>query len=397
MNNTNPFFKQNLSYKHGKINLNFKVSQDLFSSAFIDHGTQRLLRTLLFEKIDTFHKALDMGCGYGPIGIALKAGCPSAEVHMTDRDALALEYSRENASLNGFDDLKIYGSLAYDSIKDTDFDLIVSNIPAKVGEPILKNMIIDAQDHLIDGGKVVIVVIDAINDFINQELTQDENIDITFHRSWPGHHVYHYQFKTKRKIPNINTFNSGDYYRQKNLVKINNQEFELDVSHNLPEFDQLSFDTSLLLQYIEQLKIKPNAEVLNINPGQGYIPLAIARNTKNVSLLIPDRDLLALKTTDHNLDKFKVQHETFHQVGFALREKQLDAAIGIFPEKQNVEVYELYVQQITIHLKQNAPFVICSSSTVITRIEDLIHQRKSFEIVRRNRDNGRSVIEMRKN
>jgi len=397
MNNTDPFFKQNLSYKHGKINLNFNVSQDLFSSTFIDNGTQRLLRTLLYENIDTFNKALDMGCGYGPIGIALKASSPSAEVHMTDRDALALEYSKVNASLNGFNDLKIYGSLAYDSIKDTDFDLIVSNIPAKVGEPILRNMIIDAQDHLIEGGKAVIVVIDAINDFINRELSQDENIKITFHRSWPGHHVYHYQFMTKRKAPNKNTFNSGDFYRQTNSVKINNEEFELDVSHNLPEFDQLSYDTSLLLPYIEQLKIKPNAEVLNINPGQGYLPLAIARNIQNVSLLIPDRDLLALKTTEHNLNKFKVHHTTSHQVGFSLEEKQLDAAIGVFPEKQNLEVYELYVQQITTQLKQNAPLVISSSSTVITRIEDLIHQSKSFELVRRDRDKERSVVEMRKN
>ena len=397
MNNIDPFFKQNLSYKHGKVTLNFKVSQDLFSSAFIDHGTQRLLRSLLFEKIDTFHKALDMGCGYGPIGIALKAVCPAAEVHMTDRDALALEYSRENASLNGFDDLKVYGSLAYDSIKDTDFDLIVSNIPAKVGEPILRNMIIDAQDHLREGGKVVIVVIDAINDFINQELTQDENIDITFHRSWPGHHVYHYQFKTKRKAPNKNTFRSGDFYRQTNSIEINNEKFELDVSHNLPEFDQLSYDTSLFLNYIEQLKIKPNADVLNINSGQGYIPLAIAKNAENVSLLIPDRDLLALKTTGYNLDKFTVHHEISHQVGFAFGGKQLDAAISIFPEKQNLKVYELYLQQITAQLKQGAPLVISSSSTVITRIEDLNHQTKSFEIIRRDRDKGRSVIEMRRN
>lgn len=396
MNNIDPFYKQTLSYKHGKIGLNFKVSQDLFSSAFIDHGTQRLLRTLLFEKIDTFHKALDMGCGYGPIGIALKAVCPAAEVHMTDRDALALEYSKDNASLNGFNDLKIYGSLAYDNIKDTDFDLIVSNIPAKVGEPILRNMIIDAQDHLREGGKVVIVVIDAINNFINQELTQDENIDITFHRSWPGHHVYHYQFKTKRDIPNKNTFNSGDFYRKTNSVKISNELFELDVSHNLPEFDQLSYETSLLLQYIDQLKIQSNAQVLSINPGQGYIPLAIARNTENASLLIPDRDLLALKTTSHNLDKFKVHHEIFHQVGFALQGKQLDAAIGIFPEKQNLEVYELYLQQITNQLKHNALFLISSSSTVVTRIEDLVRQKKSYEILQRDKDRGRSVIEMRK-
>lgn len=396
MNNIDPFFKQNLSYKHDKVNLNFKVSQELFSSAFIDNGTQRLLRTLLFEKINNFHKALDMGCGYGPIGIALKASCPSAEVHMTDRDALALEYSKENATLNGFNDLKVYGSLAYDNIKDNDFDLIVSNIPAKVGEPILRNMIIDAQDYLTEGGKVIIVVIDAIADFIHQELTSDENIKITFHRSWPGHHVYHYQFNTKRKVQKKDTFNSGDFYRQTNSIIIENEQFNLDVSHNLPEFDQLSYDTSLLIQYIKKLKIAPNSHILNINPGQGYIPLAISKKLQKASLFVPDRDLLALKTTSHNLDKFNCNNTIAHQVGYSIRENKFDATIGILPEKQNLEVYEMYLQQITAQMKQNAPLIISSSSTVITRIEDLVHKNKTFEIISRDKHKGRSVIEMQK-
>lgn len=396
MNTVDPFFKHNLSYRHGKVDLEFKVSQELFSSAFIDNGTQRLLRTLLFEKIDTFNKALDMGCGYGPIGIALKASCPSAEVHLTDRDALALEYSKENAALNGFNDLKVYGSLAYDSVKDTNFDLIVSNIPAKVGEPILKNTIIDAQDHLVEGGKVVIVVIDAIADFIHQELTRDENIEITFHRSWPGHHVYHYQFKTKRVASTKNTFNAGNFYKQKNSVRIGNEKFALEVSHNLPEFDQLHYDTSILLSYIEQLKIDARSHVLVLTPGQGYIPLAIAKKVPKASLFIPDRDLLALKTTSHNLKKYDVDHTILHQVGYWCGEKQFDAAIGILHEKQNLAVYKMYLNQITTQMKQNTPLVISSSSTVITRVEELIRQKKTFEVIRREKDKGRSVIEMRK-
>lgn len=396
MNSISSFVKQTLTYTHGDNTVYFKVSQDLFSSAFIDHGTQRLLRTLLFEKIDTFHKALDIGCGYGPIGISLKASCPTAEVHMTDRDALALEYSKENASLNGLDDLKIYGSLAYDSIAETDFDLIVSNIPAKVGEQILKNMLVDAQDHLVEGGKVVIVVIDAIQEYIDQVLNQDENIEITFHRSWPGHHVYHYKFKKKRAKTNDNTFTAGDFYKQKNSLRVRTKVFELDVSHNLPEFDQLSYDTSLLLKYIKGLKITPDATVLNISPGQGYIPLAIFEKAPSSFLHIVDRDLLALKTTSHNLQAYDVPHTTSHQVGYSLGEKDFDAAIGRLPEKQNIEVYKMYLQQIGTHIKQNAPLIIASSSTVITRIEELIHNSNTYEYISRKREKGSSVLHLKR-
>ncbi len=132
MNSIDPYYKKTVPYTFEGNTFAFKVSQDLFSSLEVDHGTQRLLRTFLFEKIDSFTKVLDLGCGYGPIGIVLKKICASAEVHMIDRDALAVEYAKANAQLNGVSENTFcYGSLGYDNVKDTDFDLIVSNIPAK--------------------------------------------------------------------------------------------------------------------------------------------------------------------------------------------------------------------------------------------------------------------------
>src|SRR5579859_1341221 len=100
MNSNDPYYKKTISYTLDTYNFAFKVSQDLFSSLDVDRGTQRLLRTFLFEKIDSFTKVLDLGCGYGSIGIFLKKICPKAQVHMVDRDALAVEYAKENALLN---------------------------------------------------------------------------------------------------------------------------------------------------------------------------------------------------------------------------------------------------------------------------------------------------------
>ena len=66
-----PYYKKEVTLRIGGRGLVFRVSQTLFSSFGIDAGTELLLRTLHREG-GKFRKVLDLGCGYGPIGIALK-------------------------------------------------------------------------------------------------------------------------------------------------------------------------------------------------------------------------------------------------------------------------------------------------------------------------------------
>jgi len=67
-----PFYKKTIQFEFKKHVLKFNASQDLFSSQSIDKGTQRLLRTFLPIETKKSKKILDLGCGYGPIGISLK-------------------------------------------------------------------------------------------------------------------------------------------------------------------------------------------------------------------------------------------------------------------------------------------------------------------------------------
>jgi len=394
---TDPYYKKTVEYKHEDKTLKFNLSQDLFSSQTIDHGTSRLLRTFIFEKVNKYKKVLDLGCGVGPIGITLKAICPDAEIHMVDRDALALRYSRDNAKLNNFSEgIKVYGSLGYNSVTDTDFDLIVSNIPAKVGEEALTHIIKDAQNHLVKDGRVVIVVVDAINEFIKTSLESDDNIEILYQKSWPGHHVYHFSF-----ISNENNKIDTDkdkFYRQDNSFEYKGREIILKTSHNLPEFDQLSFDTKRTLSYLKKIKGNPTNFIV-FNPGQGYIPLAITRQflAKNITLI--DRDLLALKTSKENLIRYDYPEEsitTKHQIDLEVNDKEADLVIGLIPEKQNVDLYQMYLEQINSNLKKDGQTLLASSSTVITRIEDIVSKMDSFNVVYRERHKGRSILLLKK-
>ena len=72
MNLVQLYYKKTIKYKYQNIDFKFLVSQNLFSSQKIDNGTNRLLRTLTFQNVNKFNKVLDLGCGYGPIGIILK-------------------------------------------------------------------------------------------------------------------------------------------------------------------------------------------------------------------------------------------------------------------------------------------------------------------------------------
>ena len=125
--------------------LKFRVSQALFSSHQIDTGTQRLLKTVLDFPFDEGGKILDLGCGYGPIGLTLAKRNPGSFVHMVDRDILAVDYARQNGILNGLDNCIAYGSLGYDDVTEHDFDLIISNIPGKAGETVITALLEDAR------------------------------------------------------------------------------------------------------------------------------------------------------------------------------------------------------------------------------------------------------------
>ena len=110
---------------------------------------------------------LDLGCGYGPIGLALAKHCLKGHVHMIDKDFVAVELTNLNAKLNNLTNVNAYLSDAFNEVPDDiKFDQIISNIPAKVGREQLSIVLYDALDSLKPGGKITIVSINGLKDFI---------------------------------------------------------------------------------------------------------------------------------------------------------------------------------------------------------------------------------------
>jgi len=144
--------------------LTFKTRWGVFSPRAIDEGTQLFLKHV---DIQEFDKCLDLGCGYGPIGLAVAKSCPKGEVHMVDKDFIAVELSNTNAKLNNINNAQAYLSDAFSLVDKTDyFDQVLSNVPAKVGREQLSIILYDAYDALKPGGKITFVTINGLRHFI---------------------------------------------------------------------------------------------------------------------------------------------------------------------------------------------------------------------------------------
>jgi len=161
-----PKLKKDLSIQTTLLghDITLKTRWGVFSPRAIDEGTLLLMKYLDINEHD---KCLDLGCGYGPIGLSVAKSCPQGEVHMVDKDFVAVELSNNNAKLNHIDNAKAYLSDAFLNVnKDNYFDQIISNVPAKVGREQLSIILYDAYDALKPGGKITFVTINGLRNFI---------------------------------------------------------------------------------------------------------------------------------------------------------------------------------------------------------------------------------------
>ena len=144
--------------------LTFHTRWGVFSPRSIDEGTLLLMKHI---EVDTNDVCLDLGCGYGPIGLALAKHCTKGEVHMIDKDFVAIELANNNAKLNNLSNAKAYFSDAFLQVpNEVKFNQVISNLPAKVGREQLSIILYDAFDALKPGGKITVVTIKGLKDFI---------------------------------------------------------------------------------------------------------------------------------------------------------------------------------------------------------------------------------------
>lgn len=182
------YFKKEITYSFEGNKFKFDVGNTLFSTFDLDHGTDILLRAI--NPINIPKTILDLGCGYGPIGIILAKKYPQAQITMIDKDLLAIRYTKSNIEKNYIQNAEVLGSVGMEQLKDEKFDLIVSNIPAKIGdEAITQEFIVDPFKNLNSEGELWVVVVNALNRLI-PKIGREYQLNIKEIRKRNGHTVY---------------------------------------------------------------------------------------------------------------------------------------------------------------------------------------------------------------
>ena len=136
------------------IDLVFMTSADVFSPKHIDKGTLAMLSAVEFYKTD---KVLDLGCGYGVVGITAAKLIGPENVVMTDIDDSAVELAKINAGINDVDKIKILQSDCFTNLDDKDFSMILSNPPYHTDFSVAKTFIEKGFNRLCVGGKMIMV------------------------------------------------------------------------------------------------------------------------------------------------------------------------------------------------------------------------------------------------
>ncbi|MGB0866065.1 MAG: class I SAM-dependent methyltransferase [Granulosicoccaceae bacterium] len=144
--------------------MKFETTWGLFSPKAIDDGTQLLLKHMRVEPTD---KCLDLGCGYGPMGLWMAKQAHQGHSTLIDKDFVAVDFSQRNAELNRLNNVDVFLSNGFSHIPaDSRFDVIASNLPAKAGNELFYLYFYDALARMEPGGRFYVVVINGLRKYV---------------------------------------------------------------------------------------------------------------------------------------------------------------------------------------------------------------------------------------
>lgn len=154
----------------------FVVESGVFSCERVDPGTKLLLE---YAIIPDEGIVLDMGAGYGVIGITLAKLNPKLKVYMVEINTRAVQLAKINAKRNNVEDqvIVLQGNL-YEPVKDMKFNAIYSNPPFTAGMDVVEKIIKNAREHLVEGGTLQIVVRRGVEKIRKMILETYGNIEI---------------------------------------------------------------------------------------------------------------------------------------------------------------------------------------------------------------------------
>ncbi|MEK3883820.1 class I SAM-dependent methyltransferase [Paenibacillus sp. PL2-23] len=135
--------------------LKFVTDAGVFSKAGVDYGSRVLIEAMELREND---RVLDVGCGYGPIGLTAAKLAAGGHVTMIDINERAVELAKENARLNGIANVTIRQSDLFEAVRGDCFDAILTNPPIRAGKAVVHRIFEEGYELLADGGVMWVVI-----------------------------------------------------------------------------------------------------------------------------------------------------------------------------------------------------------------------------------------------
>jgi 16S rRNA (guanine1207-N2)-methyltransferase len=136
--------------------LRLETQPGVFAHRGLDAGTRLLIETM---RVSPTARVLDLGCGYGAIGIVAAKLAERGHAVLVDSDVRATRLAKENLALNGVTNAEVVlGDGVHDLPRGSRFDVVASNPPTHSGREVLDDMVLGAYKVLKPRGQLYMVV-----------------------------------------------------------------------------------------------------------------------------------------------------------------------------------------------------------------------------------------------
>jgi 16S rRNA G1207 methylase RsmC len=264
----------------------FAAAPGLFSAERVDDGTRLILGHL---PSSAPKRVLDLGCGYGALGLPVASSHPSAALLLVDRDALAVEYAGRNARSHGLSNVHTATSLGYRDVPESPFDWVLCNVPARIGEPAIRYFLGEGARRLAAGGELRVVVISDLCATV-QRIARDRGWALLRCARGERHEVF--ALGPLRGEPLSESDHESVYARDNvkigALTLTRPSDFSEDGAHH---------ELGVAL-FLEMLPRSLKGDALVWRGGYGAVALTLAQRGAHV--VACDRDLLATTFTRRN-------------------------------------------------------------------------------------------------
>jgi 16S rRNA (guanine1207-N2)-methyltransferase len=166
------YWRQDINFRQDVLGkpFDFATTWGIFSPEKLDDGSLMLLDHVDFQTADN---SIDLGCGYGVLGMTAARECPDGQHLLIDKDFVAVEYARLNCQKNGLTNTHVQLSNGFNDVdKDKRFSLVMSNLPAKVGKEQHYLYLLDAYERMEVGGRFYVVTINGLRQFMKRAFTE---------------------------------------------------------------------------------------------------------------------------------------------------------------------------------------------------------------------------------